>query len=93
MTVTLSGSGGDGVSGIASVSYTVTDEYGTSLTVPTRTLSGNSAEWKDSLIVEARRRGDDSDGRLYRVTATITDTAGNTSFATADIIVPHDQGN
>jgi uncharacterized lipoprotein YddW (UPF0748 family) len=93
VTVTLSGSGADAVSGLASVSYVVTDEYGAVLNIPTRTLSGNSASWTDSLTVEASRRGDDTDGRLYRVTATITDTAGNVSTATTEIVIEHDRGN
>ncbi|MEJ7862168.1 MAG: family 10 glycosylhydrolase [Pyrinomonadaceae bacterium] len=93
VTVTLSGVGSDAISGLASVSYVVTDEYGTTLNIPTRALSGNSASWTDSLIVEASRRGDDLDGRLYRVVATITDAAGNTSTATADIVIEHDRGN
>ncbi|MBA3334351.1 MAG: carboxypeptidase regulatory-like domain-containing protein, partial [Acidobacteria bacterium] len=93
VTVTLSGVGSDAISGLASVSYVVTDEYGTTMNIPTRTLSGNSASWTDSLIVEASRRGDDLDGRLYRVVATITDAAGNTSTATADIVIEHDRGN
>jgi hypothetical protein len=93
VTVTLSGVGSDAISGLASVSYVVTDEYGTTLNIPTRTLSGNSASWTDLLIVEARRRGNDLDGRLYRVAATIMDAAGNTSTATADIVIQHDQGN
>jgi len=93
VTVNLRGVGSDAISGLASVSYIVTDEYGTSLSIPTRTLSGNSAIWTDSLIVEASRRGDDLDGRLYRVVGTMTDTAGNTSTATADIIIQHDRGN
>ena len=93
VTVQIRGTGSDTISGLASVSYTVTDEYGTPLNIPTRTLSGNSANWTDSIVLEASRRGDDSDGRLYRVIATITDTAGNTSTASADIVVPHDRGN
>jgi len=91
--VTLTLSGTDAVSGLASVSYVVTDEYGASLSIPTRTLSGNSASWTETLLVEARRNGGDIDGRLYRVTATVTDVAGNTSPATTDIIVSHDQRN
>jgi hypothetical protein len=93
VTVTLSGVGSDMCSGLASISYVVTDEYGTSLSIPTRTLNGSSASWTDSLIVQARRRGNDSDGRLYRVTATITDVAGNTSTSTTDIVISHDQRN
>lgn len=91
ITVKLKGSGSDSISGLVQVSYVVTDEYGTSLSIPTRTLSGSSSNWTDELVVEASRNGDDTDGRLYRVVATITDAAGHTSTATADIVVPHDQ--
>jgi hypothetical protein len=89
--VSLAGTGSDATSGLASVSYVVTDEYGAPLSIPARTLAGTSAEWGEALIVEASRRGDDLDGRLYRVTVTVTDRAGNTANATADIVVPHDQ--
>ena len=90
-TVSVEGSGADATSGLASVTYVVTDEYGAPLSIDPRTLTGNSAEWAEALTVEASRRGDDRDGRLYRVTATLTDQAGHTSTATADIVVPHDQ--
>ncbi len=89
--VTIAGEGADAVSGLATVSYAVTDEYGAPLSIAPRTLAGNSAEWAEALTVEASRRGDDRDGRLYRVTAPLTDQAGNTATATADIVVPHDR--
>lgn len=89
--VTISGSGADAVSGLASVSYVVSDEYGTPLGIPTRTLSGQSAVWTETLNLEARRNGNDLDGRRYLVTATITDAAGHTATATTEILVPHDQ--
>lgn len=91
VTVKLTGAGTDAVSGLQSVSYVVTDEYGTVLGVPTRSLNGNSANWLDQLIVEARRNGDDRDGRVYTVTATITDAAGHTATTTVSIVVAHDQ--
>jgi len=91
VTVRLTGAGADAVSGLLEVSYVVTDEYGMPLGIPTRALSGGSASWLDTLIVEARRRGDDRDGRLYQVHATVKDAAGNTTTTTVDIIVPHDQ--
>lgn len=91
--VTLTLNGADAVSGLALVSYTVTDEYGASLSIPPRTLTGNSASWTETLLVEARRNGEDSDGRLYTVTATLTDAAGNISTASVNIVVAHDQRN
>jgi uncharacterized lipoprotein YddW (UPF0748 family) len=90
--VRLDGTGSDAVSGLASVSYVVTDEYGTPLTLPVRTLSGGSGTWTEVLSVEARRDGTDLDGRLYVVVATLTDVAGNTITVTKNLVVPHDQG-
>lgn len=89
--VKLTSSGADSVSGLSQVSYVVTDEYGTSLSVPARALDGSSANWIDNLVVEASRHGDDSDGRLYQVTATVIDVAGNATTATVNIIVRHDR--
>jgi uncharacterized lipoprotein YddW (UPF0748 family) len=89
--VDIDGSGSDAVSGVAQVSYVVTDEYGSSLSIAPRALSGSSANWAETLAVEARREGTDLNGRLYTVTATITDVAGLTSTATITVVVAHDQ--
>lgn len=89
--VTLSGTGSDATSGLGEVSYVVTDEYGTQLAISPRTLSGAAANWAETLTVEAWRNGNDRDGRLYRVTATVKDSAGNTTQTTVDIIVEHDR--
>ena len=89
--VRIDGNGSDLVSGLASVSYAVTDEYGTPLNLPLRTLSGNSNTWNETLAVEASRAGTDLNGRLYVVTATLTDVAGNTTTTSTNILVPHDQ--
>jgi hypothetical protein len=89
--ITISGSGADAVSGLAAVSYVVTDEYGAPLGVPLRSLNGDSATWADQLSVEARRNGYDLDGRVYQVVATLSDVAGNTATATVIIRVPHDR--
>jgi hypothetical protein len=73
------------------VSYVVTDEYGTTLSIGTRSLSGASANWLEALAIEARRNGDDLDGRLYTIVATITDASGRTSTATTTVRVLHDR--
>ena len=88
--VTISGSGTDAISGLASVSYVVTDEYGTPLSITPRELTGNSATWEEVLAVEARRDGEDRDGRLYRITITVKDTAGHSTISTVDVVVAHD---
>jgi uncharacterized lipoprotein YddW (UPF0748 family) len=91
--VAIEGTGSDSVSGLASVSYVITDEYGTPLNLPLRSLTGASTSWSEALAVEARRDGTDKDGRTYVVVATLTDVAGNSASATITIVVPHDQGN
>jgi hypothetical protein len=89
--VTISGTGADGVSGLSEVSYVVTDEYGGTFSIGTRSLTGNSANWTETLLIEARRNGDDLDGRRYHIVATITDVAGRTSTASTDVVVTHDR--
>ena len=91
--VRITGLGSDAISGLAQVSYTVTDEYGTPLSIGTRTLTGASSNWLETLLVEASREGNDLDGRSYTVVATITDVAGRTSSATVSIVVLHDRGS
>ena len=91
--VRIDGTGTDATSGLASVSYVVTDEYGMPLSIAQRALSGNSSAWIETLAVEARRLGSDRDGRTYTVIATLTDVAGNTTNATTTIVVPHDRGH
>ena len=76
------------MSGLASVSYVVTDEYGAPLNIPVRSLTGSSSSWSETLAVEARREGTDRDGRTYVVVATLTDVAGNSATATVTIVVP-----
>lgn len=89
--VAVSGSGSDSASGLAQISYTVTDEYGMPLSIATRALTGNTANWLEALSVEARRNGDDRDGRVYTIVGTITDAAGRTSSASATVVVLHDR--
>ncbi len=89
--VRINGSGTDSVSGLANVSYVITDEYGIPLNLPLRGLTGSSSSWTEVLAVEARREGTDLDGRIYVVVATLTDVAGNSTTATTNIVVPHDQ--
>ena len=90
--VSIAGNGADAGSGLSQVSYVVTDEYGMPLSIDNRSLTGNSANWNETLFVQALRNGDDRDGRLYTVVATVTDAAGRTANATATIVVLHDAG-
>jgi hypothetical protein len=80
----LGGSVADSGSGIASAVITVTDEYG----IYNMTVPGLGSVFQ----LEAWREGSDMDGRLYTITAVITDKAGNQSTGTTTVLVPHDMG-
>jgi len=83
--VLISGSATDAGSGIASVTFTVEDEY--NLVEPTLTAFGQIIQ------LEAWRNGNDMDGRIYTITATATDNLGHVTTALTIVRVPHDQGN
>jgi hypothetical protein len=82
--VTINGEAKDKLSGIASVTFKVIDEYGKVQPV----IRG----FGSTIKLEASRKEDDSDGRTYTITATAEDKAGNIATATATVTVPHDIG-
>jgi alpha-tubulin suppressor-like RCC1 family protein len=79
--VVIGGSVAESGSGIASAIITVADEYG---------ICDRSVQGFGSVIpLEAWREGSDMDGRLYTITAVVTDNAGNRSTGTTMVLVPH----
>ncbi len=82
--VTISGKAEDSLSGIDSLSFKVTDEYGK--VQPIITGFGSTIK------LEASRDGNDKDGRIYAISVTAKDKAGNESTASTIVTVPHDQG-
>lgn len=82
--VPVNGIPADLLSGIASVDIRVVDEYG----IHNGTVSG----FGGVVRLEAWREGNDMDGRHYTITAVATDTAGNSTTATSEVVVPHDMG-
>jgi hypothetical protein len=80
--VVIGGSFAEGGSGIASTKITVSDEYG----IYNMTVPGFGSVFQ----LESWRAGSDMDGRLYTITAVITDNAGNQTTATKTVLVPHD---
>ncbi len=80
--VAVNGGASDPSSGIASVEFTVTDDYGTVEPL----VSG----FNTTIPLEAWRSGGDRDGRHYAITAVITDNAGNRTTVTTEAVVPHD---
>ena len=87
--VTFSGSVSDNESEIASVSFTMVDEYGS--VQPSGVAAVTNGDFEITLYLEARRRGQDTDGRQYVMIATATDVAGNTARATTHAVVSHDR--
>jgi hypothetical protein len=82
--VTIGGSATDSLSDIASISFKVTDEYGT--------IEPTITGFNTTIQLEAWRDGKDKDGRVYTISVTIKDNAGNETTSSVTIICPHDQG-
>lgn len=81
--VNIGGGASDGTSGLSSVTFTVTDEYGK--------VEPEITGFYQSVPLEAWREGTDMDGRHYTITAVATDAAGNKTTASTMVSVPHDQ--
>lgn len=79
--VIVNGSATDTESGVASVSFTITDEYGR----PCEQVT----DFGQTVRLEASRKGNDRDGRVYTVTVRAADYAGNEATAAASIVCPH----
>jgi hypothetical protein len=82
--VIVSGSANDELSGLCSFELAVKDEYGEFDSVIGPYL-------ERQIELEAWREGRDLDGRVYTISLTATDHAGNIAIAQAIVTVPHDQ--
>ena len=94
VTVTISGAASDAGTGIESVQFRVTDEYGR-VEPEIAPVAGNGAatlKWKVGVCRTLSRHGKDVDGRVYTIEATVTDRACQKATATAQVLVPHDRG-
>lgn len=60
------------------------DEYGL--------IQPQISDFGQTIQLEAKRKGNDLDGRTYTIEATAKDKAGNTAVKQIQILVPHDQG-
>ncbi len=92
--VTVSGTIMDATSGVNpnSPTFTVIDTYGTVQPSGNVAVSGDGS-YSLTLSLEARRSGNDQNGRTYTITVIAQDNAGNQSSASTAVVVPHDQGN
>lgn len=73
-----------GAMGEVTLSLRIEDEYGV-LTRPDAPWAGGTVQ------LEASRRGDDPDGRVYTIVIQATDASGQRAEARTRVIVPHDQ--
>jgi hypothetical protein len=92
--VTISGTMADGLSGVnrSSASFAVNDSYG--LVQPNGPVSVTAnGRYSFTVSLEARRNGQDTNGRFYTITVNAQDNAGNAGSATTIVVVPHDQGD
>ncbi len=81
------------VSGVASLTYAVSDEYGKSTGSGAVTPSSNG-DFSFTVNVLSKVKKNDSDGRNYTVTLTSVDMAGNSSTSTVNVVIhrPSDKG-
>jgi hypothetical protein len=82
--VIISGSVTDALSGVGSVSFNVTDEYGATQPSGAVTLQANGT-YSFTLSLPATRQGWDKDGHLYVIVVSSTDQAGNSGSATTTL--------
>jgi hypothetical protein len=91
--VTVTGTVTDTGSGPAStVQFHVVDEYGRVQPAGTAMVQADGT-YTFTVMLQARRKGNDFDGRQYQVFVTAHDLAGNTTTDVQTVTVPHDQGH
>ena len=90
MPVTVSGSITDSGCTLEAASYAVKDEYGELQPSGSVTL-GAGGTYSFTLWLRASRLGTDLNGRLYTVTVSASNNAGEAGSQTGTVIVPHDQ--
>jgi len=84
VTVTITGSVTDGLSGVNSASYTVIDEYGVTQPSGSVTLS-EKGNYSFTLTLPSTKNGPDKDGHLYTIVVRASDQAGNSGSATTTL--------
>lgn len=86
VTVTISGSATDGVSGLSSASFNVIDEYGATQPSGPVTVQANGS-YSFTLTLPATKQGSDRNGHLYTIVVTAFDQAGNSASATTTLTI------
>jgi hypothetical protein len=86
VTVTISGSVTDAVSGVSSASFNVIDEYGVTQPSGAVTVQANGT-YSFTLTLPATKQGSDKNGHLYTIRVTGVDQAGNSATATTTLTI------
>jgi hypothetical protein len=89
VTVTISGIANDVGSGVASINWSVVDEY--RQVEPSGWISVTNGTFSFQIVLIRDRRGNDKDGRHYTIKLTVTDQAGNVTAAAPMVVNVHDQ--
>ncbi len=88
--VTVSGTANDAQSGMASIRWSVVDEYG--LVQPTGSIAATNGPFSFTIMLQRDRNGNDKNGRHYTINVFAVDQAGNEAAAKPLIVNVHDQG-
>ncbi|HET8782496.1 MAG TPA: PQQ-binding-like beta-propeller repeat protein [Pyrinomonadaceae bacterium] len=86
VSVTISGSATDALSGIGSASFNVIDEYGVAQPSGSVTVQPNGS-YSFTLSLPATKQGNDKNGHLYTIVVTALDRAGNARTATTTLTI------
>lgn len=86
VSVTISGSATDALSGISSASFNVIDEYGVAQPSGPVTVQANGT-YSFTLSLPATKQGSDKNGHLYTIRVTALDQAGNSTTATTTLTI------
>ena len=84
VTVTISGTVTDSLSGVSSASFNVIDEYGATQPSGSVTVQANGT-YSFTLSLPATKHGSDKDGHLYTIVVSGTDQAGNSASTTTTL--------
>ncbi len=90
--VTVAGTVSDDLSGVdrSSAAFVVRDGVGAIQAQGPVTLDVDGS-YSFALALQASRSGSDLDGRLYRISVSAQDNAGNVGSALTTVVVPHDR--
>jgi len=91
--VHVSGNISDNVATVNSVQYNVQDSETGGQILSGPVMLGQDGHYSFRIRLQARRAGQDLNGRQYTINVIASDTQGNSNNDSAVVIVPHDRGH